>query len=1036
MELLPSLKLAVKGCQSRCDTPVAFDYLRKTATGVSQLRSSLPLWLFVVMSFAVEAAGQSLKPTSVRSLDGQWMLATDPENVGRNNEWWKGPTPGAKETKVPWIIQDAFPAYHGVAWYWREFEAPSNPHKGGRTLLRFWQVDYKADVWLNDQLAGTHEGPEDPFLFDVTDVIRPGTTNRLAVRVLNPTHQPIDGITLDHVPHRNKVIDYKAGHSYNHGGIMDSVELVIAPAVRVNDVFVRADPDSGAVRIQTAIHNATARSVRADLHSTISPAASGATIDAARTEQEFPSGNTVVDTTLQIDKPRLWNLNDPFLYRVSVRVQPAPDPSPPAASAAVSPGVGTNSFDEYSTTCGFRDFRFEDGYFRLNGKRVFLWSSHTGNHCPIGLQLPHDPDLIRRDLINLKTMGFNTVRFSLGVATRDQLDLCDALGLMVWEESYGGWYIRDTPKTAAYFDQSITGMIKRDRNHPSITIWGLLNENFGGPLFYHAAKSLPMIRGLDDTRLVMLNTGRHDRHRPHPELDVGSISNPGSMEWLEAYDNDHPYRRAPHSAEVIQHYRTAGSPDKPFFMSEGGIGSAVDLVRVSKLYEQNGGGHTEDAQFYRGLRDRFLADWKRWKLAGVFGRPEDYFRACVSFMAAQRKHGLNAVRANPHLIGHGVTGGVDQGMSGEGLTTTWREFKPGTVDAVADGLAPLRWCLFAEPVNFYRGSQVKLEAVLANEDALPPGAYPVRLAVFNSGHERMLERKITVAIPDNSIRPEPPFAMPVFAEELIADWPTDRYRFTATFERGGAAAGGEIEFYVSDPADMPTVEAEVVVWGPDPELVVWLKSHGIATKAFDPKVENQRQIIIAGERPPHPDHRTAFKNLARHIGRGSIVIFLSPSVFNKQFDWAGHVDEPLGWLPLITKGKIETGSNPGIYRPDFWTRRHPILSGLPCGGLMDFTFYRDIISDRAYVGMEPPHVAVAGAINTSFDYWAGLSLAIHKLVAGEFILNTLHIRKNLGTDPVAERILRNLLNYAAANTSEPPRPLPKDFDESLAERGI
>ena len=57
----------------------------------------------------------------------------------------------------------------------------------------------------------------------------------------------------------------------------------------------------------------------------------------------------------------------------------------------------------------------------------------------------------------------------------------------------------------------------------------------------------------------------------------------------------------------------------------------------------------------------------------------------------------------------------------EGLTTTFRGLKPGTVDALFEGLAPLRLCLFAEPVNVYRGTRVRCEAVLANEDALAPG---------------------------------------------------------------------------------------------------------------------------------------------------------------------------------------------------------------------------------------------------------------------------------------------------------------------------
>ena len=83
--------------------------------------------------------------SSTFSLDGEgWLLGTDPENIGRDQQWFQSPTEGAKPARVPGIIQEQFPGYHGVAWFWREFESPANPHVGGRYLLRFWQVDYLA----------------------------------------------------------------------------------------------------------------------------------------------------------------------------------------------------------------------------------------------------------------------------------------------------------------------------------------------------------------------------------------------------------------------------------------------------------------------------------------------------------------------------------------------------------------------------------------------------------------------------------------------------------------------------------------------------------------------------------------------------------------------------------------------------------------------------------------------------------------------------------------------------------------------------
>ena len=146
----------------------------------------------------------------------------------------------------------------------------------------------------------------------------------------------------------------------------------------------------------------------------------------------------------------------------------------------------------------------------------------------------------------------------------------------------------------------------------------------------------------------------------------------------------------------------------PLFLSEYGIGSAVDLWRVTRHFERLGKTEVEDARFYRDKLDRYLADWKRWKLDELYPRPEDFFAESLRKMAGQRTLGLNAIRSNPNIVGYSLTGMNDHVSCGEGLTTTFRELKPGTVDAIFEGFAPLRLCLFAEPVNVYRGTRVRL----------------------------------------------------------------------------------------------------------------------------------------------------------------------------------------------------------------------------------------------------------------------------------------------------------------------------------------
>ena len=1129
--------------------------------------------------------------TMVVSLDGTWLLATDPQDAGRGERWFAAPRPEAKPTRVPWIIQDAFPGYHGVAWYWRTFDAPANPHAGGRCLLRFWQVDYKADVWVNGQAVGSHEGGESPFTLDVTDAVKPGAANLLAVRVLNPTHEPIDGIVLNETAHRNKSMPYRSGMAWNQGGIMDSVELLVAPAVRVADLFVRADPKTGTLRIQATVTNA-AQPARARIELSAAPAASGETVAARGLDRELPPGDSRIETELRVENPRLWELNDPFLYRVTAR-------------ATVE---GSPSFDEHSVRCGFRDFRFERGWFRLNARRIFLRCSHTGNCCPVGLELPHDPDLLRRDLVNVKAMRFNAIRFIAGVAKRAQLDLCDELGLMVYEESYAAWLLGDSPRMAERYDESVLGMVRRDRNHPSVVIWGLLNETPEGPVFRHAAGVLPRLRQLDDSRMVMLNSGRWDnpggsidglqvwrnrgREDPcvtrngtdhviealgitwqpgqlafHPgrngeygvvrwtapeagEVEVkaafesiarkattdvhvlhngkalfdafinlhgqgptsrfaatvavrkgdtidcvvgygngdygadttalavairaagkthnaaadfavarnpngtwsygqvapgerpdaktfalfpegltieslGGLSNPGSSRWENLLHDQHPYPRVPHTADTIQMFRTLSGGGRPVFISEYGIGSAVHLPRVVRLYEQIGKGEADDARFYRARRDRFLADWARWKMAEAFASPDDYFAQCLAKMAGQRLLGLNAIRANPHCVGYSLTGTVDQGMTAEGLTTTFRELKPGTVDALFDGFAPLRWCLFVEPVNVYRGTRVRVEAVLANEDALRPGDYPARFQVVAPDTTRVLDRTLTVTVPEPQDGREPAMVLPVLAEDVAIDGPPGRYRFLASFEQGAAAAGGETVFHVADATDMPAVETEVVLCGEDAELAKWLSDHGIRTRGFSPDPPKQREVILVGRGAPA--NAEAWRALARRIARGSTAIFLCHEVFKKG-------DDPVGWVPLERKGALDARRS-WVYLKDEWAKQHPIFDGLPAGGLLDLTFYREVIPDHIWAGQQPPAEAVAGAINAAQDYYSGLMIAVHDLGAGRVILNTMRIREELGRHPAAERLLRNLLRYAARDAGKPLADLPRDFDAQLKALG-
>ena len=335
--------------------------------------------------------------TTVLPLDGSdWLIAIDPNNEGRAQKWFEAPVRDSSPIQVPGVIQLKFPDYHGLAWYWHTFAAPANPHPGGRYLVRFHLADYLTEVWVNGIRIGSHEGGQEPFVLDATAAIRPKKSNPeknnlLAVRILNPTHESIDGIALQEVAEGRRDYPVPRDNAYHTGGIVGSVELLASPALRVEDLHVIPNWETGDVGLRVRVRNAGNAAALGRLLLTAAPAVDGQPVTVAILERRLPSGEGIVEAKLHIENHRLWELEDPYLYRVTVGIQAA----------------GTHSIDECSVRCGFRDFRFENGAFRLNGRRIALHGAlYTSPPYPIEQLIPYKKEWLRRDVLYAKEMKF------------------------------------------------------------------------------------------------------------------------------------------------------------------------------------------------------------------------------------------------------------------------------------------------------------------------------------------------------------------------------------------------------------------------------------------------------------------------------------------------------------------------------------------------------------------------------------------------------------------------------------------------------
>ncbi len=973
--------------------------------------------------------------TSLQSLNGDWLIATDPKNIGRDRKWFNsGAAEGAKSCRVPDILEKTFPGYDGVVWYWKEFETePVGQNE--RLLLKFHAADYLADAWVNGTHVGSHEGGETPFSFDVLQAVKAGKKNRLVVRVVNPGLEPVDGLTLQMTPHGIKNVPMSVGNFWNPGGLWQPVELLRVPAIRVVDVFADSHLANGKIALQISLVNETGAEASATVHYQVTQDSGGTVIAQAAQAIRLLKTRTF-EAELIVPEPQPWSPDDPSLYRVTVRVETS------------------HASHVQSVRCGFREFVFRDGYFRLNGKRIFLKSTHSVEHYPIGQHVAHDPELLRRELIYAKAMGFNAVRWLGRMMFPSQLDLCDELGLMVYEECYASWGWKDSPRMKERFDRSIREMILRDRNHPCLVIWGLLNETQDGPIFRHAVETLLLVRSLDASRMVLLGSGRWDA-----QLSIGSLSNPRTQGWehalgqespcappidpkdlassytlvkggyIEGTGDAHKYVPRPWRKQDVEFFRTVGAGGKNVFLSEHGNGSQIDPVRIIRLFEQNGARpDLDDARLCRAMLDEFEKDWKRWGLDQVFVTPSQMISQGLKIHSEQRLIALNAIRSNPKLCGYNLTGISDEGVEGEGLMTTFRELKEGVVDALVDGFSPVRWCLFVEPVHMYSGATVRLEAVLANEDVLTPGEYPVRLRIVGPAGVAY-EKAGTINIPDPKSSPEPPLVFPLLKEDIVLEGPAGKYDVAVFFERGAAAVGRQTVI-VGEARQQPTPKQWVTVWDDAPALSKWLVAHDcVVTKFESTQAPAQREVIFVGGQSGSKSlgDATGYRMLMARVAGGTTAVFLASEALGSEKD-------PLSYLPAAQKGKLDDSAGYFWGRDDI-VKSHAIFEKLPSRCVMDLTYYRDIIPYMSFVEMDEKAEVVVPCFSLGRPggqgYSSGANMLIYRFGEGKVVVSTLRLLENLGRHPAADQIILNMLAYAATDIGKPLSPLPADFNAQL-----
>lgn len=955
-----------------------------------------PLALRGVAAAQRSAEFQKQGQRHVLDLSGPWELRMDRGNQGINLKWF-ATDPAESEApailvEVPSIWQQYVDADGGIAWYTKTFSVPKE-FLGRALRLRFEAVDYRARVWLNGQELGGHEGGFTPFEIDISPAARSGT-NRLAVRVSDaartfkkhycglpgwehPSWEKIDGIDFDHIPPGFQ--DWREG--FNHSGIWQPVAVVVNDPVYVADAFILPKLSSGSIEARLVVVNKTNRPLDARVAVDIQPwKGSAGTAGGNDRSVRLEPGSNSITIPAEIRQAHLWSPADPFLYL-----------------AQISLSEGNQRRDDMTARFGMRELTVgSDGFFQLNGKRIFIKGAHYQSTEPLTLAFPHDLEMARRVIEVAKEGGFNFMRHQGRPIAQTLLDAADELGILLQSEPAVS-NLPDHPDMEDLALRETRELILRDRNRPSIGIWNMINEQAAGMKVVH--KMALLTRELDPSRIITESAGGPSHfYRPYTTEGV-------------SYLTEHGYQNAPLSEPVLQYWRKRGIEGQLYFVTEFGFGALEDIDAVLEKYGTKPTTYMEDYHGFVQQKTQVEYAFDRTGAHEVFSDLAALREAAQTLQANAHKFTVESFRSNPRMGGFNVVQLFDSNSNEvDGLVDFWRNKRKKSFSMFQRLNQPLQLIVQFSPFNPKAGREIQLEITLVNEDRISGARTLVLRAVGPSGNELFSKTESVEA---------QPWVTRLFSGTIPAGQEAGKITLEAELREGAQVVLKKSEqLTVYHPRDFAWPADGFALFDPQNHWPGAKTQSNIRIRDYDPE-EERPQLVVVTEFSELWRESAAFAKMARlmdQVRRGSTVLFLGiPSdggpVFRQRsgggiFNFSSFTLTALLGFTLSANGE---GDAWGTYSgPYGWAAgnttsgspvtTHAVFQGLPGPGLMDWE-YGNIMTGRVPV---PSRMSVEKT---------GPAMPIVPLESGKVAFCTFQILDNLENDGLAEKLLSNLVGY-------------------------
>ena len=398
----------------------------------------------------------SVLPVNVPT--GGWQILKKP-SVGHSVS-----VPGTVEQYFTSTAEPRPEHQTGVSWWWRTIRIPEDM-RGRRIKIYFESVRMRAEVYLDGRLVAYDLVGESPFDADITDAVRYGKEQILAVRVTNPGGNfHWQDFTVMHWG------NYLIPPGRGFGGIIGRVKIeCVSSDIHIDDVYIQNTPNLHRVNAIITLTNEKNQNNHHGIEISVCERRHPYNVVYSKTVKNISigKGEQTLEVPIEISDAKLWDLDSPNLYvcRIALR-------------------KGKKVTDNYEQTFGFRWFQAEnigkDAVLRLNGKRIVLRSAISWGYFP-STGLIATKEVAARQVITAKQLGLNMLNFHRSIGSPVVLEAADSLGLLYYEEPGAFHSAPNDPFIRTLVNEKLHRMIKRDRSHPSLIIYNLINE-FGGPL--------------------------------------------------------------------------------------------------------------------------------------------------------------------------------------------------------------------------------------------------------------------------------------------------------------------------------------------------------------------------------------------------------------------------------------------------------------------------------------------------------------------------------------------------------------------------